>query len=345
MKVGIVTITDNNNFGNRLQCYALFKVLKDMKYNVIEIQNDDKSLLLQIKRIVKKIFTMDFIKNYKKNLRFRYFNKKINRSNYIIDYNNPIEKEHFDAYIVGSDQVWNPKYGRLSNLDVLNFKTFAKKVSYAASFGISKLNNSDQIKLKYINRFDSISVREKNGINILKDVTANKIIVTVDPTLLLSKNEWNNICEESIHHLNDEYIFVYFLGGIDKSTEDIINSYANNNHLTIINILDKYNKYYNCGPIEFVSFIKESKMVFTDSFHASVFSFIFNKPFIVFNRRETLTTSSRIDNFLDMFSIENRKFNGKEISKENINYNYEKSYKLLEQKRKEGLSFIKNSLK
>lgn len=345
MKIGIITITDNNNYGNRLQCYALFKTIKSLGYNVVEIRNDNKSIELKVKRILKKIIKISGLKSYKKRKAFKKFNKMINRTKYIIDYNKPKEREKIDIYIVGSDQVWNPKYERLSNLDILNFETNAKKISYAASFGINILPEESTERLKYIEKFNYISTREETGRSILKKhANIKNIYVNIDPTLLLPKCEWKKISQQSKYRFKEKYIFLYFLGGIDTEKYKEIKKFALKEKCEIINILDKKCSYYDSGPSEFISLIENAYTVFTDSFHASVFAFIFNKPFVIFDRKEAQTTSSRLNNLISTFKLENRKYNEKEITKENISHNYQEGYKILRNKQKEALKYLKKSI-
>ena len=341
MKIGIITITDNNNFGNRLQCYALYKVLKKKNYNVMEIRNDNKSFVLQTKRFIRQAINILDIKSRKKRKKFRIFNKYIKRTQYVIDYNKPTEKEKFDMYIVGSDQVWNPEYNRLSNLDLLNFSTNAIKNSYAASFGLSNLTSNYSEKIKLLNDFKHISVREQSGMKIIdKFLNRKDVKIMLDPTLLLSKKEWHKLSEKADCTIGSNYIFLYFLGKLNTETKNTINQFALKKQLKIVNILDKNSEYYESGPNEFVSLIENASIIFTDSFHASVFSFIFQKPFVIFERNEIKNTYSRLENFLTMFSLKDRKFNGKFISNENLNVDYSKGYSILENKRNESIEYI-----
>ena len=110
--------------------------------------------------------------------------------------------------------------------------------------------------------------------------------------------------------------------------------------------MDRNDKYYECGPGEFLYLEKNAFIVCTDSFHACVFGMIYNKPFIVFDRVQDniKNTNSRIDTFLKKFSLEDRRYNGKNITKENLEHDYTEAYQILEEERKKSDAFLKNAL-
>lgn len=340
--VGIITLNGYYNYGNRLQNYALTKVLEDNNYNVHTIWN--KSFKQKVKDFLK-CGGFLFKKIYKRHTKFYLFSRfKIKETN---TYKSNLNK--LDNIVIGSDQVWNPKEIKndtmLLGIDGLENKT----ITYAASLGVSSIpsNIKDEFK-NSISKFKSISVRETIGEKIIKDITNRDDIKTVlDPTLLLKKEDWENIERKPSSIIKNNYILLYFIGEIDKNIKNEINKYAKNNNYQIIDLSENYNEYYKCGPKEFIYLVHHSKLVFTDSFHASVFSLIFDRPFITYKRSigELGDMTSRIQTLIDTFKIENRLYNGKNITDENISHNYDKSYKILEEKRKESLNYLLNSLK
>lgn len=238
MKIGILTITNGENYGNKLQNYATQKVLESFGCRVETIKNmtgkkiiDDNSIRLKIKSKAKlficHIYNKFGIINIKKfNIILRCFSfqkftdKYINQSKFVISKNcipTDICKK-YDYFVCGSDQVWNPKFNFNSEI---NFATFAKKeqrIAYSPSFGISKIPEefASQYK-KWINGMNYLSIREQSGANIIKKLTNRDAIVLIDPTLMLSKQEWMSIAKKPAWKLKNKYILTYFLG--DKLKE------------------------------------------------------------------------------------------------------------------------------
>lgn len=339
-KVGIITLKGNFNYGNKLQNYALVKRIQDYSnYEVTTIWKKVKFLYLR--RIVKSII---YRKKYKREKNFIKFNKYLNIMR--VDYNK--ELPFFDYIEIGSDQVWNTSFPNFDEKEFLAvpFKK-SKKFSYAASFGINDI--SDDIKEVFkenLNKFKKISVREEQGINIIKGIDKDlKPEVVIDPTMMLTKEEWSKIASKPKVLKTDKYILNYFLGKISKERADEINRIAQENNCEIINILDKNSPFYSCGPEEFLYLEKNAFLICTDSFHSSVFAILFDTPFIVFDRVDhNKSMNSRLDTLLSTFGLENRKFNGKQITKENLNHDYTEAYKILEEERKKSEKFLKKAL-
>lgn len=341
--VGIVTIYDNNNFGNRLQAYALQKFLDNNNINSSEIVIKN-SLKERIKNIIKYISNHNGYRNKLK--KRKYYNEF---ANYIkIDYINNFEINYlnskYDYFLVGSDQVWNPEFAA-NNFYFLDFAEKKKRNSYAASLGVSNISKEKLIIFKEkLSQFNRISVREESGKVILEEcLNRNDIEVLLDPTLLLDLKDWKKVEKKPKSLIDDKYIFLYFLGNINDERNNSILNYAKNNNLKIINVMDPNSDFYKIGPSEFIYLIHNADLICTDSFHACVFSFLFNKPFIVFNREDSLSSmNTRIDNFLNTFKINNRVYNGT-IDKQSINPNYSDGYSVLKELRKISSEYI-NSL-
>lgn len=353
-KIGIITIYDNSNFGNRLQNYATQETIKKFNMEPITLKNlrrcnektSKKSEILKQKiiYIIKRM--QNILKKTKKEKIFEKFNKRyINFSkNYITGYNaKKIEKE-YDYFITGSDQVWNPVFKRMTYIDLLGFTSSNKKISFSASFGISELTSHEQEeKIKeYINDYKGISVRENEGKTIIEKLSdRNDVQVLLDPTMLLTNNEWNKIIKKPQKLKEEKYILLYFLGPIAEEWKIEINRISKEYNCDIINILDPSSEFYNIGPDEFLYLEKNAFFICTDSFHSSVFAILYNKPFIVFERIiAKKNINSRINTLLKKFRLENRRFNGK-ISEQLLNVNYEYCEEILEDERKKSIEFLK----
>lgn len=349
-KIGICTINDNNNYGNRLQNYAVQETLKKYCKNVETINNQknitrSKVIKYKIKDWIKKTL------NYKINIRyetFKDFNRYINFSKEYIDEKHiPANlSDKYNYFFTGSDQVWNPTFERMSDIDFLTFAPKEKRNAFSASFGISEI--PDDMKEYYkerLSQMNHISVREDRGKEIIKELTGREDVeVLVDPTMLLTAKEWDKVAKKPKQLKTDKYILNYFLGELSEERRNEINRIAKENNCEVINILDKNSPFYETGPSEFLYLEKNAFLICTDSFHSSVFAILYNHPFIVFEREDnTVSMNSRIETLLKKFNLKNRKFEGK-ITQENLNHDYREAYEILEKEREKAESFLKKVL-
>ena len=243
----------------------------------------------------------------------------------------------------GSDQVWNPKFDRLSDVDLLSFATPEQRISFSASFGISELPEDTKEKVKReLENFKAISVREDSGKEIIENITKRKDIeVLVDPTMLLTAEEWDKVLKKPDQLKTDKYILNYFLGNLSEERKQEIEKIAKENNCEIINILDKNSPFYKTGPSEFLYLEKNAFLICTDSFHSSVFAILYNRPFVVFDREDSnVKMNSRLETLLNKFHLTNRWFNNK-INEEQLIANYNEAYELLEKEREKASQFIK----
>ena len=330
-------------------------VIENMNYDAVLINYKTKNYDRDIKKIsslktklIRKLF-------YKRCINDDCFDKfRINNLKISDEYISYAELQklnsEFDVFICGSDQIWSPI--SFDEKFYLNFADNNKIISYAPSFGINKIED-DYIKNKIKNlilRFNFISVRERQGEKIIKDLTGQEQQFVLDPTLLIDCSEWDKIVSNvNINVEKDKYILCYFLGKSNKYYKDIV-KYAKKNNLKIINVpvfknklLSKYN-IDNVGPLEFVKLIKNAKCIFTDSYHGTIFSINFNRPFITYKRfkdNSKKSENSRLESIFELLDIKNHfveKFNS--IS----NIDYDKVNKLLKKYRKQSISFLKNSI-
>ncbi len=324
MKIAIITINDNNNYGNRLQNYALQQFLKSGFCNVDSIWYSEKenSILNKkiwtwksiIKYIINKGNFRDYVNKYYlrdvlRTYNIRKFTRKYINTKYDFTIKEDLDNE-YDYFIVGSDQVWNPNfwYGKEINsiARFLKFTSKEKRISYAASIAIPKIpKDKEQFFKDSLNEMKSISMREKAGADLVKDLTGREVSVVVDPTILLSKEEWQKIELKSEWYSGEKYILTYFLG----NPSPVIEKIAKKNNWKIYNLMDKDNfDLYTSRVEEFVYLINHAQLVVTDSFHASVFSILMNTPFLVVNRQEIgmADMTSRIETLMELFGYQDR---------------------------------------
>lgn len=332
IKIAIVTLNGYVNYGNRLQNYALQKLLEKFGYCVDTINNNSVNLksfyrfdeLYKVKNVKRFYFNKNYKVKFLNHLLLHDIIREYNMKKFSDKYITAVRYSDFIAvnrtynyFIAGSDQIWNPEYSDLKN-EFLQFADRNKRIAYAASFGVSEIK-SDKVDVvkKGLEGIDFISVREYAGAKIVKDLTGKVVPVLVDPTLLLTTDEWDKIIERPVWYRDEKYILVYFLSKLPDEIKKDIQNLSEKYKLKIVDLMDRENIDYYCSPpSEFLYLIKNCSLMYTDSFHGIVFSILNKKPFVVSSRENVgMNMDSRIDTLLSMFHLENRK-----VSKDN---NYE----------------------
>lgn len=342
-KVAIVTII-SRNYGNRLQNYALQEVLKKDGVCVETIPLKPKSVFeRKVKFLVKKVLSK-FVKKYKKDVRWDYFDSKIKWSNYTSESEKVCDV--YDYFIAGSDQIWNPTFDFNSEREFLTFANNKQKIAYAASIGLEELPSEyEKIYRRNILLFKMVSVRENAAADIIVQLGCERPFVVLDPTMLLSLEEWKQLMRKSKIRLKKKYVVKYFLGIKNVGFDQYINQYAKSRGAEVIDIIDYDNI---VGPIEFLNLIYYSEAVFTDSFHGTVFSVLFHKPFIVFERPYEEgygKMSSRLDTLLNTFCLkEQRVFSVEECIKKKPEWDYECVDLILQERKKMSRQILMNAI-
>lgn len=365
-KIGIITFHSAHNYGAMLQVYALQQLIDKYSYYVNVIDYRDKEIDKHYKvisidnsniqsRVKSTISNLIFYNKNKK--RYDIFNKFMNNNLRLSNTYNGIDDikknaPKYDIYITGSDQVWNTRIvGELSDAYTLNFgDKNIKRISYAASIGentlVNKYTDDYRNKLSILNH---VSVRELDGKKALENVINKDIEVVLDPTLLLDKEEWENKLISNAK-INEKYILAYVVE-YNQEYVNIVNYLSKKTGLKVV-YFEKRNKYYENplksayteGPFEFVDLIKNAEYVIATSFHATVFSIIFNKKFFVVPH---VKTGSRVTNLLDKLQIVGRDINTLEEFKA-INYDetidYNNVNKILEKERSKSIEWLINAI-
>lgn len=371
-KISILTQPLHTNYGGTLQAYALQKVLKDMSFDVETINyrskevSDFRKLLSMLKQFLKGTKNYQYISREQQKIQL--LHNKFIKENITLSYEiNTLEelKNYFGnnrvgAIVVGSDQVWRAEYSpRIESyfLDFLYEDKNIKKISYAASFGSDEWNFSQNLTKKlieYINDFDSVSVREKSAVNLCKEKLAVIADHVLDPTLLLNRDDYINLFNDEKTE-NTGKIFSYILDGNEKKNKLIqkVSNYMGGKQVFRKQPLKKnkifitdLSKYQYPSIESWLKSFYEAEFIVTDSFHGTVFSIIFNKPFISIKNKER--GNSRFESLLKIFELEDRLIDVNEscieeiISKE-INYT-EINLKLIKL-REYSKAWLLNSLK
>lgn len=356
---GIITLNGYFNYGNRLQNYALQEALKQHHCNVETIWIEDKksgnkrNLLKKVKP--KAILNKVYRKFYKTPLDQKRENKFKEFSNaYIKETEYSISEEdiplsiidEYNYFVTGSDQVWNPHYTKASSLYFLTFASKEKRIAYAPSFGISNLPEWCKTNYKqWLNEMNYLSVREDAGANLIKELTGKDAEVLPDPTLLLSKENWLSIAKPASNKPKEDYLLTYFLGPIPAKTQRLIKSISKKYTLKNVNLAQlKHKKYYLTDPSEFLDFINSATVFFTDSFHGSVFSILFETPFVVTDRESKVPSmNSRINTLLSTYSLEDRHISNLQQN-DIFNVDFSHVEKILEQERDKANTFLNKAL-
>lgn len=358
-KVGIVTFTTGFNYGNRLQNYAVQEIVKDFGF-CAETICDNEIRFYTVKRNIKHIISILYgclkatnitkLTEFERKTAFdRFNNKYINLSKLNLFDERRLEKslDAFEFFITGSDQVWNPFFIDSDNY-LLAFAPDGKKIAFSASIGVNVL--PEEVRDKYkrlIDKIDFVSVREERAADIIEELGLNKPKVLSDPTLALEKEKWLKLVEKSSVRVQEKYILCYFLGRMPENRKIEFQQLADDLSCEIINPLDDRNrKIYSYDPVDFLKLIKESELVITDSFHATVFSILFHKPFYVFNRKCLESMESRIDTLLTTFGFQSRRvYEDEHIKNEEIgNIDFKKSDLKIESERKRVYDFLSDAL-
>ncbi len=325
MKIGILTLYYKNyNYGGLLQAYALEKCIEAMGVECEQISFNRKVSMLVNKKPQKYQYSsmiawaIASIKKWVKDVVIHHgFGDKIEKAIPYFEtfmdeiphsrvYDSETIKECISDYsriIVGSDQVWNPLFASKEYL--LRFFT-GKKASYAASIGDYSRVNKEEME-NALESFDYISVRELTDESFLKSFIRKDVTCVLDPTLLLLANEWRKVEREPITRIEKPYIFVYLIGA-EEENKNIVKKIRNSGY-NLVCIPRHYGdtkstniSVYDAGPAEFLYLIDHAEYVITDSFHASVFSIIFNKGFSALKRS---TMNQRLEDLFSRLSIDN----------------------------------------
>lgn len=368
-KISTVTFHRAQNYGSVLQTYALQEFIKsiakekgeDIDYVVVDVQPKTQS---KIYSIYKKGFSLtNVVKNSVAFFNQTALKEKQNKfQNFLSEYVNLTDKYSTvdslyqniptsDYFISGSDQIWNVRSFDFEDYFYLDFVKNAKKISYAASFGPLKIDWDKYDAEKYtdlLNQYSYISTREKGSANNVKQLTGKESEIHVDPTLLLSKEDFRNI-QSSENYKKGKYILLYALEPT-KAQLKIVKAISKRLRLPVV--ITKYNnkndifngfvKKYNSGPCDFLSLIDNAELIITSSFHGTAFSLIYKKKFYVLNGK----TDNRISDVLEKTNLLDRSIeNIDEINKINLeSVDFTKAEQFLDEQKQKSKDYLIKSL-
>lgn len=378
MKIAIQTLVGHHNYGCLLQAYALQTTLEGLGHNVEIINRREnvpgkrlmvKRMLRFAVRVVQRYILLnksvlindpfdclfysqvDFTLLRKFSVSKLHYTRLFRSSSSLAKY---VKRRMYDAFVVGSDQVWREIYAPNildSFLGYLPEEDKSIKISYAASFGTDEqpiLNEKITECVKLAKRFKAISVREKSGIGIVSESFGMDAVQVLDPTLLLSSKDYSCLVGDNTIGEGMAVSYMLDLTGWKNEIVDIVLAERNVGRFDLMDCPLNDNGVMQRRSVEdWLSAIRNANIVVTDSFHGCVFSIIFQKPFICIGNKER--GSARFESLLSMFRLEDRlvtSFDDFEARKEDLmkGIDYSRVYAILEEKRKESMDFLQKSL-
>lgn len=323
MKIGILTFHRALNYGALLQAYALQETLANRgnQAEIIDYQceplekpyyypsfSERKSLKDKLKFIIQGKNELG------RRERFEAFRKKwLHLSQPYDEKTVSAAADRYDRFVTGSDQVFNYKAHDFDRTFFLDFvKDPKKKYSYAASFGLSRIPEEyAEAYCGLLSSFARCSVREKQGVEILKALGINGGRIDLDPTFLLTKDQW--IQKFDLQKKQENYIFAYYFE-LTPSLKAFVEKLAKETGLKVKYLGCAFRNPFACrcesipqaDPVDFVDAVYNAKYVVTNSFHGTAFSINFNKTFFVELLQTGASVNSRLTNILSITGLENR---------------------------------------
>lgn len=373
-KVGLLSFISSCNYGTLLQDYALVRKIKDLgcaaeyiDYHATVESSGVRKFLGDIKRKLVRKFGQ---KNKKGIDDFSFWHNKSFKSietlcQSFIDEYIPISIKYdprnidtcsnvYERFIVGSDQTWSPHIIKENSPFLLGFvNDDKKKFAYAPSMGTLNIPTDFQLLLKEkLVSFQILSCREHHNCKTLSKILGKEVFHVLDPTLLLTKEEWLSIATP-VCKMPKKYILCYILGE-KKCISDFADKLGLNVNVPVYYIYtrpfysDKQNLLTNVGPREFLTLVAGCSCLVTDSFHGSIFSINFEVPFFTFTKREAGFNSQdndRIKEILGEFKLLSRYCDDDAIADEILPIDYSEISPYLYKMRKESINILISELK
>ena len=340
-KIGIMTYYAARNYGAALQAFALQYTINKLgakteflryfdKHNEVQ-ENNGGSKLKNL--LSNRILLKDLLFHPHRFLRVRNANHK-NDSTFV-DFRNKYLKlsvepyydeedlksanYRYNSFVTGSDMVWTP-IGQNLGAYFLQFADKGKRFSYSPSMTGCKAYTPEDVSCikEYLNEMDIISCREREGCNFVKELTGREVAHTLDPTILLSKDEWCKALDISIQKPSKPYILCYNFKGLPPKAKEEVYRIAKEHNWDVLyvpmvrnetdsNLRNGITK--GCGPKEFVELFFNASFCISNGFHGFLFSLISENPFVVYHREKGnawKNNETRISDFMNMLGVGNR---------------------------------------
>ena len=301
--IGIITIHKINNYGSVFQAYALQKACEYLGYQTEIIDYNFPNSFHSPNKyseandtqpnepfFIKLLFAIELKKQHRGIKKFVSNYENLSHRQYANPFELEIEPPKYDIYITGSDQLWNPRYCNGDPAFMLHFALDdALKISYAASIGTKYIPKELRIQYKsLLSRYAYISVRENSGVEVINDVVGKEATVVLDPTLLLNREQWNQIADPK-RQFKKKYILCYFLNYTFNAfpyVDQLAEYMQRQTGYEIVRVarpphrLGLSHTHYRVGasPEEFLALVRDAEIVLTTSFHGTAFAVNYGKP-------------------------------------------------------------------
>lgn len=370
-KIGLMTFHASHNIGSMLQTYAMQYVLTNrygFDVKIIDFSNKEQQEMYALynkKRDIKNILKNGIIFLGKSAFQSRFDDFENFLKNYLKTTHQEYETtdeligidKDFDILVCGSDQIWNINCLDFDDAYYLAFATDIPKIAYAPSLGGRNILTSTSELEKYrgyLNDFSSLSVREENGKRWLEELSNRDVELVPDPTMLLDKEVWDQLAVA--REFDEDYIFFY--GAVyDQRTYNVLNLISKKLGMRIVmldikswifkgNFMKGIKLSKHTSPRDYLSLIKNAKLVITTSYHGTIFSTIYRKNFWLLTFKETNPDDDRVQTLLKQLNFEDRRIFLEEIENYDLSKNIDySSYDYdVEQLRSNGFRYLTEAL-
>lgn len=369
-KVGIMTFHAAHNYGSVLQAYATQKTIEELGYqseiinyrlnNQRQFYNNLYPRIFGTKILFQSLLKLpEHFKAKKRSDRFESFISHrliLSQNEYTTFEDLSALDNKYEVLMSGSDQVWNEhctaEFKTEPAESILGYylafgSDKTRRIAYSSSFGGMKSNEILKYK-KYLERYEYLSCREITGANMLSLMLGREVKNTLDPTLVLNKDDWNI---EGVYDINETYIFVYTLRRYHTVQAMLreVKNFAKRKGLKIKCVapfspvhIPGIEALPDCGPLDFLSYIKSAEVVITDSFHGTAFAINFGIPFYTVQ----IGDDKRIALLLEQLEIQNRIIKSPEelIKVDDYSHDYTEAWRILKVKRMETIMYLRDAL-
>lgn len=369
--IGIITIHKINNYGSVFQAYALQKACEDLGYKVEIIDynypNDFHTSNKYAKqedsqpnepRWIKLLYAVDLMKQHKGISDFVSKYEHLSFKQYSHPEDLEMDTPHYNVYITGSDQLWNPRHCNGDPAFMLHFAPDnALIISYAASIGVNSIPEElKPLYKKLLGRYAHISVRENSGANVIREMVGKEATVVLDPTLLLNREQWNQIASPN-RQFKKKYILCYFLNYTFNAfpyVDQLAEYMQKQTGYEIVRVARPPHKlglphtHYRVGasPEEFLALVRDAEMVLTTSFHGTAFAVNYGKPvFTVVEDRNA--NDSRQVSLMHNLGLDSQILSIKDAMPDRNRFIYDEKteQERLETLRQSSMNYLKTALK
>lgn len=376
MKIALFSCHNDPNYGSMLQAYALVNALSKLgvesEYLNYSTSPDPNKPIRIIKGLIKTPFvwlssiirkrksggeyaffhTQEFASTIEAYERFHKLYIPVSSKKYYYDtIKQKLNVKDYDAYMVGSDQLWSPHLYKPNNPYFLDFANISRRCSYAPSFGTTELKDDYLQLLKHkLSYFQLLSCREAANCKLLTVVLGRKVTHVLDPTLLLTSDDWNKIAK--VPDIQGDYILAYILGEKDAVVK-FAEKLSLKHNLPVYYVvtrpkyLNKENAIKGIGPDDWLGFIRGAKYVVTDSYHGCLFCINYNVSFYAFSKRDggqNAQDNARILEFLGLLGLQHRFRNDKDNPQMMQDVDFAPVNKQIAQLREQSIGYLRQCI-